>query len=93
MGGEKMGRIVGNIKKRWAAETPLLYKRIRNVMAALAAMAVAAQTAVTAAGIVIGETWTKIFAYTIGISAAVAALSQLTKSKDDGNDKKDTKSA
>lgn len=88
-----MGRIMQKLKNRWKAETPTLYKKLRNVMTALAAMALAAQTAVTAAGIEIGTTWTKIFAYTIGISAAVAALSQLTKSKDDGNDKEDTKPA
>lgn len=72
------------IVERWKAETPRIYKRLRNVTASLAAMALAAQTAVTAAGIEIGPMWTKIFAYTIGIGAAIAAMSQLQKKDDAG---------
>lgn len=67
------------IKDRWQAETPDIYKRVRNITATLSGMAIAAQTAVSATGIEINPAWTKIFAYTIGIGAAVAAFAQTRK--------------
>ena len=77
---------IKKIKDRWNAETPKVFKVIRNVFVSLSTMAIAAQAAVTAAGIEIGTFWTKVFAYTIGISAALAALSQLTQKNDNGKE-------
>ena len=76
---------MNKIKERWNAETPKIFKLIRNVSAALSAMAIAAQAALTTAGIEIGPEWTKLFAYAIGVGAALATLSQLTQ-KEDGKE-------
>lgn len=69
---------------RWRAETPKVWRWVRNVSATLSAMAVASYTAITAVGIVVSPTWASVFAYVIGVTAAIAALSQFTsKSKTD----------
>lgn len=73
-----------NLKERWKAETPKAFKTLRNITGTLAAMCAGAQTAISAVGIYADPFWTKLFAYVIGISAALAIYAQLKHIDDNG---------
>lgn len=79
-----MKKIYKRFIERWKSETPVLYKKIRNISGSLAATAAGVKTAIDGAGIEISPMWIKVFAYVIGISTFIALSSQLTKKKEDG---------
>lgn len=68
------------IKELWVAETPKIWKWVRNMAATVGAVATAVLAAESAAGINVTDGSKKLLAYGIAIGAAVAAIAQLHKS-------------
>lgn len=77
-----MKKILINLKNRWLAETPTIYKWLRNISATVATVALAINTACVAASAMMPSWWERSYPYMIGIGAAIAAVFQLTKKKD-----------
>ena len=65
------------IKQRWMAETPRVWKFVRNFSASVGAISTAILTAETAAGVELPEIYRKLLALGIAIGAGVAAFSQM----------------
>lgn len=81
-----MKKIIETLKRKWNAETPKFYKWVRNVSATISGCAIAIKTAMDGAGCTMSDTWTKIYAYVISITAAIAFLSQFAEKKTDVKD-------
>lgn len=76
------------IKQLWAAETPKIWKWIRNTATVIGAISAAILTAETAAGIDLTDTVEKkLLAYGIALGAGVAAYAQLHQKNQNEEDK------
>ena len=76
-------KIIGKLVDRWMAETPLIYKRVQAFAVSLSAIAIAVNTACVSAGATLPEWWVKSFPYMVGVGAAITAIAQFTKKKED----------
>lgn len=77
-----MAGLFSNLKARWKARSPLIFRRITNVCVAISGVALAVQTALTAAGAQAPEWWLAAYPYLIGVPAGMAAVAKLTKEDD-----------
>lgn len=77
--------MIRNIKQLWLAETPKIWKMIRNIAVTISAVSTAILAAETAAGIEMQNKYKDILAWCIAIGAGISTFSQLHKSNE--NDK------
>lgn len=76
---DKIKEIASTIIERWKSKMPQFFKWIMGINAALAAIAVAVQTALTAGGAIAPSWWETIYPYIIGINAGMIAASKFTQ--------------
>lgn len=71
------------IKERWKRHMPIFFKRVFTICSLVSGTALAANTAIVAAGATPHEWWTEMLPYLIGIPAGMAFVCKFTV-----NDKK-----
>ena len=71
-----MKKLIVILKKRWQAETPRLYRRIRNLSMGISGCAVAINAALMAAGARVPEWICTVYPYLVGVPAAIAFVLQ-----------------
>lgn len=71
-----MKKLIAILKKRWQAETPRLYRRVRNLSMGISGCAVAINAAVMAARARVPEWFCTIYPYLVGVPAAIAFVLQ-----------------
>lgn len=69
---------------RWRAETPRLWRYVRNASAMVGAVSTAILTAETAVGVDISDGFKKLLAWGVAVGAGMASIAQLHKKNDDG---------
>lgn len=75
-----------NLKKRWKAKTPRIFKFIIKVALGVSGVSVAIHSALMAAGAGEPMWWQEIYPYLVGVPAGMAAVAKITQTYDkDGN--------
>lgn len=67
------------LSDRWRARSPKVFRRITNIGLAVSGVALAIQTALTAAGAMAPIWWCNVYPYLIGVPAGMAAVAKFTK--------------
>jgi hypothetical protein len=85
----KLIDIFKQAKKRWQAETPIVFKKIIKFGVGISTTVLAIQLALEASHAIIPDWWATIYPYLIGIPAGMATISKFTKQQnDDKNEEK-----
>ncbi len=81
-----MKKIYKNLRLRWKAKTPRVFKWIIKIALSISGVAIAIHSALMAAGAMEPGWWTTIYPYLVGIPAGMAAVAKITQTYDhDGN--------
>lgn len=80
-----MKKLFLTLRNRWQAKTPLIFSRIIKIAVGMSTVAVAIQTALTAAGAAAPEWWDIVFPYFVGAGAGMATIAKLTQQYDKDN--------
>lgn len=67
------------LKERWKSETPVFFKKVRNLMVTLSTMATSVLAVGSIPNISMPELVTKVASYILIASAAIGVTAQLTK--------------
>jgi len=75
--------ILKNLKDRWNAETPIVYRKIRNTCFGLSGSATALLSVSTTMNIIVPTIVIKAASWVLIISAATGGYAQLQRKKED----------
>lgn len=81
-----MRKVWDNLKLRWKAKTPRIFKCIIKVALGVSGVSVAIHSALMAAGAAEPMWWQDVYPYLVGVPAGMAAVAKITQTYDkDGN--------
>lgn len=81
-----MKKAWNNLKQRWKARTPRIFKWIIKVALGVSGVSIAIHSALMAAGAAEPMWWQEIYPYLVGVPAGMAAVAKITQTYDkDGN--------
>jgi len=81
----KQTNMFQKLKDRWNSETPIVYKKIRNISVSLSGSATALLAVSSTANIIVPVILIKAASWVIIVGAVTAGYSQLQTKKEDNN--------
>lgn len=77
-----MTKIFKNLRTRWKAKTPRIFKWIIKIALSISGVSIAIHSALMTAGANEPEWWMGIYPYLVGVPAGMAAVAKITQTYD-----------